>query len=408
MICPHCRTEHLEDGRFCTRCGAPLGDAVAVAPAASVTPPVPAATGPAPAATAGVAPAPSGKPGGTSTGATGVTYTSPVTTAVPHPSAPPGVPHRHFARTGMVLIIGVAAAALTIFLMIAVGTVWVLAHRNASAAGLRPPTTEPTGPGAPAQPGGSPTPPPLPAPPSPSGSGAPAPSVPTSGGGGVPVPLVPPPSGGSAPGPTVPPSTAGAPAPSTPPSAGGSAPAPTAPPSAGETPALPPSPGQPGQPGVAMQRYRAPSGQWGIDVPEGWQSSEEPNGTGVVFYADDPNEGTAFIVIPFQTVQAEMTARDILLRIVQSIQQRSPDLEVRINSVRDASQGAVSAQTLDADAVWTGGRGQAMRGHINLIAFSQRGSGSTTFIFLGGQSPAQAFDQVAPVFARMVQSFGKP
>lgn len=155
-----------------------------------------------------------------------------------------------------------------------------------------------------------------------------------------------------------------------------------------------------------MQRYHPAGAQWGIDYPQGWQVREAPSAGAVVFFQDDPDEGTAYAVVPFQTIQGELSATQVLQLIAQNVRRQNPDFQVKVQGTRDMSQGGMSAQALDADAAWTGGRRQAMRGAISLLVFSSRGSGTTMYIFLAGQGPAQGFGTLRPIFTRMTQSFG--
>jgi len=157
-----------------------------------------------------------------------------------------------------------------------------------------------------------------------------------------------------------------------------------------------------------MQRHRGASGTWGIDYPQGWQVREAPSSGSVVFYQDDPDEGTAFSVIPWGTMQGEGDAKAVLAQLAAAIRQQYPDFKVQVIGTRDASQAGMSAQILDADASWTGRMRQQMRGTISLIVIGSRGAGITNFIFMGGQAPAPVFNGLRPVFTQMTQSLGPP
>lgn len=359
MTCPQCHSENPAGSRFCHKCGAALS---------------PATSGTSAAATTGAAPA-----GG----------------------APPS---RHFAPTATVLMVGAGVIVLVFLLIIGAGATFIIraAHQHtvAQAGGIRPatpPNPSPAAPGpggqpaptAPAQPPMAPT---LPPPP-PAGGGAPAAP-------GAPAPTVPPPPpvpGGAPPtAPTPPP-----PAPAGPGAGGAPTPIPVPPPQGGGS-------GQPGQSAVPMQRYRGSSGTWGIDYPQGWQVREAPSSGAVVFFQDDPDEGTAFSVIPWGTMQGEGDAKAVLAQLAAGIRQQYPDFKVQVIGTRDASQSGMSAQILDADASWTGRMRQQMRGTISLIVISSRGMGLTNFIFSGGQAPAPAFTSLRPVFTQMTQSLGAP
>lgn len=157
-----------------------------------------------------------------------------------------------------------------------------------------------------------------------------------------------------------------------------------------------------------MQRYRGASGTWGIDYPQGWQVREAPSSGAVVFYQDDPDEGTAFSMIPWGTMQGEGDAKAVMTQLAAAVRQQYPDFKVQVIGTRDASQAGMAAQILDAEASWTGRMRQAMRGAISLIVISSRGAGLTNFIFMGGQAPVPAFNALRPVFTQMVQSLGPP
>ncbi len=360
MSCPHCGANNPEGSRFCFKCGGPLAAPSGVPATQAPATPAPAVQAPAD------APAP-------------VKRTSPTT---------------------LVILAGIGLFAFVMLFVVGAGAFFVIraaSHRTvAQQGGIRPPArearpaaraTQPGGPAAP-QPGGPPPPapvtPPLPAPP-----GAPGPGQPAGPGAQAPA--------------TQPQPPAAAPAPAT-------QPPPPAPALGGAPVPLPTPPGTPtdtGAPGVQMQRYRGGGGQFAIDYPEGWQVKEAPAQGTAVFYKDDPDEGTSFAVIPFQRVQGEGNARQVIELIAQAIRRQYPDFKVSVQGVKDVGQAGLVAQAMDADASWTGAHQQRMRGTILLYTFTTQGSGFTTYIFMGGQAPTVAFDSVRPIFVKMMQSFGQ-
>jgi len=157
-----------------------------------------------------------------------------------------------------------------------------------------------------------------------------------------------------------------------------------------------------------MTRYHPPGGPWGIDYPQGWQVHESPAQGTVLFFKDDPEEGSAFVLMPYVPMQGEMGAQQVLEAIAQSIRQHYPDFQVRVGGVKDMSGPAATMQLLDAEASWTGARQQGMRGAIVVMVMSTRGSGYTMFVFMGGQAPTAAYNELRPVYVKMMQSFSSP
>jgi len=158
-----------------------------------------------------------------------------------------------------------------------------------------------------------------------------------------------------------------------------------------------------------MARYHAPGGAlYGIDYPQGWHVQESPGQGTVLFYQDDPDEGSAFLLMPYVPIQGEMGARQVLEAIAQSIRQRYPDFQVKVQGVKDMSGSGTTMQLLDAEASWTGARRQGMRAVLLVLSFSTHGTGSTLFVFMGGQAPAAAYDSMRPVYVKMMQSFSNP
>lgn len=158
-----------------------------------------------------------------------------------------------------------------------------------------------------------------------------------------------------------------------------------------------------------MTRYHPPGGgPWGIDYPQGWHVHESPAQGTVLFFKDDPEEGSAFLLMPYAPIQGEMGARQVLEAIAQSIRQHYPDFQVKVQGVKDLSGSGTTMQLLDAEAVWTGARQQGMRAALVVMSFSTRGTGYTLFVFMGGQAPTAVFNELRPVYVRMMQSFSSP
>ena len=135
---------------------------------------------------------------------------------------------------------------------------------------------------------------------------------------------------------------------------------------------------------------------------------ESPGQGTVLFYQNDPDEGSAFLLMPYVPIQGEMGARQVLEAIAGSIRQQYPDFQVKVQGIKDMSGSGTTMQLLDAEASWTSPRQQSIRAVLLVLAFSTHGTGSTLFVFMGGQSPAAAYDTMRPVYVKMMQSFGNP
>jgi len=153
-----------------------------------------------------------------------------------------------------------------------------------------------------------------------------------------------------------------------------------------------------------MRHYVSPTGRFGLDYPKGWQIRERSDS--LVFFKDDPDEGTAFVLVPYQAIPGAVAPDALLGRIVQGMRGDYPDLQVRSGQiVQQRSTGGTIVKLLNADARWTGRHGQAMLGTVLLVTYGSPGAASTTFVFMGAQAPAVAYPSMRPVFIRMIQSF---
>ncbi len=155
-----------------------------------------------------------------------------------------------------------------------------------------------------------------------------------------------------------------------------------------------------------MVKYQSQPGTYPfrIEYPQGWHVDDAQQGQ-VVFYQDDEDEGSSFVLVPYGGLQGELSARDVLQVIGQQVQQRYPDIQIKVLGARTTPVGNAQMQILDAEATWTGTRQQRMRALLQVRALTYPGTGSTLFTYLGGQAPAQAFDALRPVFVRMIKTF---
>lgn len=155
-----------------------------------------------------------------------------------------------------------------------------------------------------------------------------------------------------------------------------------------------------------MSKYQPRLGAYpySIEYPSAWHVDDAQPNT-VVFYHDDETEGSAFSLV-VSGFQGELSAKQVLQAIAQFVQQQYPDLQIRVLNTRAMPMaGSTSSQLLDAVATWTGGRQQAMRAVIQLRTLTVAGTGFTSFVYLGGQAPAPAFDALHPVYVRMIKTF---
>ena len=383
MTCQQCHADNPEGSRFCHACGAPLAAVTAAAQAATAPPPVSQAA-PAPQAPAAVA----GQP--------------PLRRHVSHmgKAAMAG-----FALVGLLGVFIMGTAALS-FMRPAV-------HPGARAGGITPPVIQPT-----PAPGVGPLAPLAPGPAAPStGPAAPGPSTPGPAAPGA-TPAAPP---MPAPSPDVstPTASASSPPPASAPTPSAPAPSVQAPPSAPAAPgakpvtpvaphpatkrgapAAPPvPPPAPGQAQLPLQRYRSPSGLFVISYPEGWHVQESAGQNAVVFFRDDPDEGTSF-GMAMQPLPGAVSAREVLQQWLVNFQRQYPDATATV--LKDTRQGG--ADTLAADAAWIGGARQAMRARIVVRTWTPPGSIRPWFLLMGGQAPAMAFQSVLPTYAQMVDT----
>jgi hypothetical protein len=157
-----------------------------------------------------------------------------------------------------------------------------------------------------------------------------------------------------------------------------------------------------------MTRYHSSLGPWGVDYPARWHVREWPAQGSVIFFQDDPDEGSSFAILPSGILPGAFEAQQVLETVAQSVRQRYPDFQIRVQGLQDMPGSGFRGQRLDAEASWTGARQQSMRGVFLVISLASQSAGTTTFTFLGGQAPAIAFDALRPVFVQMMQSFGGP
>lgn len=154
-----------------------------------------------------------------------------------------------------------------------------------------------------------------------------------------------------------------------------------------------------------MAKYMPRPGAYpfSIEYPQGWHVDDaQPNQ--VIFYQDDEAEGSSFAIVA-SALQGQLGAKDVLIAIGQYLQQQYPDLRIRVLVVRNVPAAGAQFQVLDAEATWTGARQQPMRALLQLRTVTAPGTAITSFFYLAGQAPAQAFDALRPAYARMIKSF---
>ena len=154
-----------------------------------------------------------------------------------------------------------------------------------------------------------------------------------------------------------------------------------------------------------MAKYQPRPGvyPYSIEYPQGWHVDDAQANT-VVFYQDDETEGSSFTLV-VSGLQGELSGQQVLQAIGQFVQQQYPDIRIRLLSARNVPMSGAASQLVDAEATWTGGRQQAMRAVIQVRTLTVAGTGFTSFVYLGGQAPAPAFDALRPVYVRMIKTF---
>lgn len=153
---------------------------------------------------------------------------------------------------------------------------------------------------------------------------------------------------------------------------------------------------------VALQPYEDPDKQFTISYPQGWHVKQFPAG-GTSFYLDDPEEGTSFSFRPAGTLKGEMNAAQVLNTIVTEIRKKYPDFKVVGQKMRPMTANR-DGSIVDVSGIWTNAKKVGMKGWATLGVIKQIGKGRTVFSYLGYQAPSKDFDQVEPVFDRMIRS----
>jgi hypothetical protein len=152
----------------------------------------------------------------------------------------------------------------------------------------------------------------------------------------------------------------------------------------------------------ALQRYEDPDKQFTIEYPRGWHVKHFPSGA-TYFYLDDPEEGTSFL-LSSGSLKGEMDAVQALKAIATEVRKKYPDFKLVAQRQRPM-QGNANGTIVQAAAVWTNAKKAPMKGWGNLGVIKQVGQGKTVFSYMGYQAPTRDFDQVEPVFDRMIRSF---
>lgn len=154
-----------------------------------------------------------------------------------------------------------------------------------------------------------------------------------------------------------------------------------------------------------MAKYTPRPGAYpfSIEYPQGWHVDDAQQNQ-LIFFQDDETEGSSFALVA-SAVQGQLSAKDVLVAMAQYLQQTYPDLRVRVLATKNMPGAGAQFDVLDAEAMWTGGRQQPMRAVIQLRTFTAPGTSITSFFFLAGQAPAQAFEALRPVYVRMIKTF---
>ncbi len=153
---------------------------------------------------------------------------------------------------------------------------------------------------------------------------------------------------------------------------------------------------------VALQPYEDPDKRFTIDYPQGWHVKRFPNGA-TYFYLDDPEEGTNFNFTPAGALKGEMDAAQALKSFVAEIRKKYPDFKV-VGQKQRSVPANPNGTIVDVSATWTSAKKIPMKGWGSLGAIKQVGQGRTVITYIGYQAPSKEFDQVEPVFDRMLRS----
>ena len=158
---------------------------------------------------------------------------------------------------------------------------------------------------------------------------------------------------------------------------------------------------------LALQRYEDPDSQFTIEYPRAWHVKHLSAGI-TYFYLDDPEEGTSFL-LSNGSFKGEMDAAQALKTLVTEVRKKYPDFKI-VGQKERPMKGIPSGSIVEAAAAWTNTKKAPMKGWANLGVIKQVGQGKTVFSYMGYQAPSRDFDQMEPVFDRMVRSFkpGKP
>jgi hypothetical protein len=160
-------------------------------------------------------------------------------------------------------------------------------------------------------------------------------------------------------------------------------------------------------PSPALQSYQDPDKLFTMGVPAGWKVRRFPNGS-TTFYVDDPEEGTAFSIIPALSLKGEMDASQVLGALLPEYLKRWPDFKV-VGQKQRAVQGNPRGTIVDAAFLWTNSKKVVMKGWATLGATKISGEGRTVITSMGYQAASKDFDGLEPVFDAMLKSlkFGK-
>ena len=152
---------------------------------------------------------------------------------------------------------------------------------------------------------------------------------------------------------------------------------------------------------VTLQPYEDPEKLFSISYPQGWQVKRLTGTT--YFFLDDPDEGTSFTLTPAGALQGEMNAAQALKVFVTTIRKKYPDFKV-VGQKQRSMQATRDGTIVDVSATWTNLKKVPMKGWGNLGVITQVGKGKTIFSYLGYQAPAKGFNEMEPVFDRMIRS----
>jgi hypothetical protein len=153
----------------------------------------------------------------------------------------------------------------------------------------------------------------------------------------------------------------------------------------------------------ALVPYADPDKQFTIQYPSGWHVRRANRVT--TFYLDDPDEGTAFSILPGPVdMKGEYSALQVFETLIYGPAKKEyPDFKVmghREQQLGNLANGTV----LEAIGAWTNTRHVSMHGYAKVFAVRNIGRGTTTISLFWYQAPARDYDRLEPTFNEMVRT----